>query len=156
LTIFFSGILTDEQATCLASLTFPIVLACKENNNIEISDNSASIIAKRDVSTKLSFDRSIDLYGLGNPDHFRISKLAIDQLQQNKNFDLGLFGPTMLVKENRYMNLSIYQEQGKDKMTLEILSGVNGGSRRVSTKSGNVYDKKKKIVEQLLKGYQFA
>jgi len=41
-------------------------------------------------------------------------------------------------------------------MTLEILSGVNGGSRRVSTKSGNVYDKKKKIVEQLLKGYQFA
>ena len=156
LTIFLSGTLTEEQATCLASLSFPIVLACKENNTIDIPDSSALILAKRTAITKFLFNRSIDLYGGGNLDHFRISKLAIDQLLQNQKFDLGLFGPTMLVKGKRFMNLSIYEEPGKEKMTMETFSGVYDGSSRLSTKSGNVYDKKKKIVEQLLKGYQFA
>ena len=80
-------------------------------------------------------------------------------LEGNENFDLGLMGTTMLVKESgrstRFMQLSAYSLTGPEKPVLETLTGISGGSARASSKSGTVYDKKKKIVEQLMKGYRF-
>ena len=160
LTVVLSGTLAKAQATALAGLPFPLVLSCGHDGLVAIPDAAATALAKRDAPTRLWFHRSRDLLGGGNPDHFRLSKEAVGELEENENFDLGLFGTTMLVKESgkssRFMQLTTYSVSGKDKMVLETISGVVGGSSRASSKVGNVYDKKKKIVEQLMKEYQFA
>ena len=158
LILFLSGTITQEQATALAALPFPLVLACKEHDQVEIPDETAAVLAKRDLSTKFRFDQIRDAYAwLSSP--FILSKESIAALEENKNFDLGLLGTTMLVKESgkstRFMQLSTHSLKGHKKPVLETLSGISGGSARASSKSGTVYDKKKKIVDQLMKGYRF-
>ena len=142
----------------MAALPFPLVLACKEHDQVEIPDETAAVLAERDLPTKFRFDQIRDSYAWRSSP-FILSKESIAVLEENENFDLGFLGTTMLVKESgkstRFMQLSTHSLTGQGKPVLETLSGISGGSARASNKSGTVYDKKKKIVDQLMKGYRF-